>query len=163
MLLTSELIPFLAFSAHSTVERRYINSPQPATHRLVFDSVLLNDGGAYNPQTSSFTCPVTAYYAFFAGVSIKHVEYYPSIPYTVALSLYKGGAPLYRHHVSEELDSYEFSYTFQVTTTCSAGEEVFINMLIDMPNFENAGIVDVNGPDGAYPRTSFSGFIIRDV
>ena len=59
------LTDFVGFSAYTTIEQT------PASGDVIaLPGVVTNAGGAYNPDTSTFTCPTTAYYYIYFSLHV---------------------------------------------------------------------------------------------
>ena len=57
---------FVGFSAYATS-----GSQTPAAGDVIeLSGVVTNAGGAYNPDTSTFTCPTTAYYYIYFSLNV---------------------------------------------------------------------------------------------
>ena len=66
LLMSALLTDFVGFSAYATD-----SSQTPAIGEVIeFPGVVTNAGGAYNPDTSTFTCPTTAYYYIYFSLYI---------------------------------------------------------------------------------------------
>ena len=66
LLMSVLLTDFVGFSAYATD-----SSQTPAIGEVIeFPGVVTNAGGAYNPDTSTFTCPTTAYYYIYFNLYV---------------------------------------------------------------------------------------------
>ena len=65
LLMSVLLTDFVGFSAYA------ISSGNPANGDIIeLNGVVTNAGGAYNPDTSTFTCPTTAYYYIYFSLYV---------------------------------------------------------------------------------------------
>ena len=87
---------------------------------IVFDEVLTNFGGHYNPTTSSFICPVDGVYLF-------SVSMLPYISVNIVVNLMRNNTVLSRAHGDDVSGSFNPVGT-TVVTECSRGEPMWVNV-----------------------------------
>ena len=71
LLMSVLLTDFVGFSAYVTSD----NILPPIGDVISLPGVVTNAGGAYNPDTSTFTCPTTAYYYIYFSLNILMRDY----------------------------------------------------------------------------------------
>lgn len=123
----------VSFSAYSTVNREYdTNVP------VLFDAVLVNDGGLYSNNTGVFTCITTAYYLFTLHIAADSAR---------VLQLVVGG----RSYVATLSDASPGQGSNSMVVRCEAGQQVYV---------KNADLATTVFGDTVYPYTSFSGVLL---
>ena len=65
LLMSALLTEFVGFSAYATSIQNPVSGDVIELH-----GVVTNAGGAYNPDTSTFTCPTTAYYYIYFNLCL---------------------------------------------------------------------------------------------
>lgn len=112
-------------------------------HTIPFDSVILNEGQAFNPNTHEFTCPVTGVYTFQTALM--------SQANTISITeIVKEGVQLVHAHAEARAAGTYFDQGFNsVVTKCNKGESVWVR------NFKHFG-TDVYSER----YTTFTGFLL---
>ena len=131
----SESLPLVAFSAYASTHQNSLISGA----RLMFDTVLSNQGNAYYSSNSSFICPYTGLYAFFLNVYSNQDNY-------CGAAIVKDGEEItatYTGPLAHTVGGSNMAYV-----ECGQGSEVYVL------------VVTTGGSDCAssqFYRTSFSG------
>ena len=112
---------------------------------IKFGDVKTNIGGAYNPQTGIFTCPVNGVYMFFVNLRIVSHK-------TAEGELVRNGIPLMR--IYDSGDSYDAAGTNMAVIHVNAGDRVWFKLHGRYTDGSGiAGIIDG-------PWTSFSAVLL---
>ena len=97
----------------------------PTVDNMVFDGVVVSSS-AYNPDTSTFTCPISGLYAFFLDAKVNSIQYCDYSPSRIDVLLYKNddviknGMPM-----RSGFDATNFNNNVVFTLVqCNAGERV---------------------------------------
>ena len=150
----------MAFSAYPLATHQYqAAARETLTVPVTLGGVLLNAGDAYDASTSTFTCPIAGYYAFFGDINIQGKLFYTEEPPAASLSLYKGESFLHTIAIIMNSNVLE-NFTFHATTDCQQGEEVNVILTIDNASLTWAASITLTSLN--FPLTTFSGHILRD-
>ena len=147
-------------SKKTNAERPYFNAylskfiPLPPTPNnvitFIFDKIISNTGGHYNPNTGNFTAPVSGLYQFDCTV-YAHPKYDKRISLTVGNITYSKSTP------SINSGTIGMSYSISWSGIMEAMQTVFCSF--QMRSSTTQPGIDVYGSE-AVPHTRFSGYLL---